>query len=99
VPLPHGTLPAEWRETAPMPTGDQPASPYGALALRLTPADAQVFIDGEPWVDTGDLAELVVHVPAGTHVVEVRKDGYRTFQVEVELSEGATTRLNVRLAP
>jgi hypothetical protein len=36
-------------------------------------------------------------VPAGDHVVEVRKPGYQTFRVEVELSEGATTRLNVRL--
>jgi hypothetical protein len=38
-----------------------------------------------------------MHVPAGRHVVEVRKDGYRPFRVEVELSEGAATALNVRL--
>ena len=97
VPLPHGALPPEWRETSPPMTGDRPASPYGILAVRVSPSDAEVAIDGEAWVDTGDLSELVVHVPAGEHVVEVRKPGYQTFRVEVELSEGATTRLNVRL--
>lgn len=76
---------------------DRPASPFGILALRLEPSDAVVLIDGEamPGFDLGP--DLVIHLTAGWHKVEVRRAGYQTFQTDIELSEGATTRLNIRL--
>jgi hypothetical protein len=97
VPTPLSNLPAEWRERAAPTAGGQPASPFGILTVRVDPSDAQIAVDGETWLGTENVSELVLHVPAGRHVLEVRKDGYRPFRVEVELSEGAATSLNVRL--
>jgi hypothetical protein len=77
--------------------GGQPVSPFGILELLVTPADAQIVIDDEVWLMTEDQTELVLHVPAGPHRLEVRKDGYQTFRTGIELSEGSRTRLSVRL--
>jgi PEGA domain len=102
VPRPRA-LPPEW--TGPEPGGqsggeeDQPASPYGILALLPDPIDAQIYVDGEAWDAVDDQKELVLHLPSGWHAIEVRKAGYRTFSTRVELTEGQTTRLNVKLEP
>jgi PEGA domain len=95
-PIAPRPVPGEWTDVG-APAGSEPASPYGILVLRVEPADAQVLVDGETWLATEDLTELVIHVPAGPHQVEIRKDGYRSFKTGIELSEGARTRLNVTL--
>jgi hypothetical protein len=97
APLPPRALPEEWTSEAAVPSGDRPASPFGILAIRVEPADAQIVVDGEVWLGTDNRTELVIHVPAGWHELEVRKSGYQTFKTEVELAEGARTRLHVRL--
>jgi hypothetical protein len=95
-PMPQ-TLASELATGLPAPTGDRPASPYGMLAIRVEPVDSLILIDGDVWLGTEAQRDLVVHVPAGWHTLEVRKDGYRSFQTKLELSEGATTRLSVTL--
>jgi hypothetical protein len=78
---------------------ERAASPFGILGLRIDPADAQIVVDGEVWTGTSADTELVVHVAAGWHRIEVRKAGFQTFKTELELSAGATTRMNVTLMP
>jgi PEGA domain len=95
--LPPQPVPEEWTVVSGGSAGAEPASPYGVLVLQVQPADAEILIDGKPWLSTEDLTQLVVHVPAGAHQLEIRKEGYRSFQTGIELSEGATTRLNVAL--
>jgi hypothetical protein len=95
-PEPPRTLPSEWTAGA-VPAGERPASPFGILVLRVEPADAQIAIDGEVWLGTASRTELAIHVAAGWHTLEIRKAGYQPFRTEIELSEGATTRLNVQL--
>ncbi len=90
-------LRGEWTASVPAPVGDRPASPYGILTIRVDPVDAQILVDGEPWVASDRQDALVIHLPAGWHKLEVRRDGYQTSRTEIELSEGGTTRLNVRL--
>lgn len=97
TPLTPRALPDEWTTRSEMPVGDRPASPFGVLALTVEPADAQIVIDGEIWLGTAERTELVIHVPSGWHDLEVRKDGYQTFRTRMELSEGGTMRLGVRL--
>ena len=96
LPEPPRTLPSEWTAGA-VPAGERPASPFGILVLRVEPGDAQIAVDGEVWLGTANRTELAIHVAAGWHTLEVRKAGYQPFRTEIDLSEGATTRLNVQL--
>ncbi len=90
------SVPKAWA-VLPESVGDRPASPFGILALWIDPADAQVFVDGERWQGTEGATEHVIHLQAGWHQLEVRKDGFQPFRTGIELSEGGSTRLNVRL--
>lgn len=90
-------LPREWTEPQEDAAGDELASPYGILALRTDPADARIVVDGEAWGAAEGQAEFVIHLPAGWHQLEVRREGYQVFSTRVELSQGHTTRLDVRL--
>jgi PEGA domain len=74
-----------------------PQGAYGSLAVRVQPNDAEVSIDGEPWRAPGGQERLIVEVAEGSHTVEIRKNGYRTYVTQVEVRRGATTPLNVSL--
>ena len=88
-------VPREWTE--PPAYGEQPASPYGILALRTDPSDAQVIVDGEAWAPVAGQPEFVIHLVAGWHQIDVRRDGYQPFTTRVELMEGQTVRLDASL--
>ncbi len=87
----------------PPPTSSVPRSTsrvrFGILTLRVQPAEAQVRIDGEVWGHLGGMEELSIHLPAGTHWIELLRDGQPAFSTEVEIQLGRTTPLNIRLAP
>lgn len=73
------------------------AEGYGSVAIRVQPADAEVLIDGERW--DGALGKaLVVQLAAGSHGIEVRKDGYRSYTTQVEVRRGETSPINVSLS-
>ena len=55
---------------------------------------AEVFVDGG-LVGTTPLIELPL--PAGKHVLEVRKSGFTTWKREIEMLEGAKTRFFAEL--
>jgi hypothetical protein len=44
------------------------------------------------------MEQMTIHLPAGRHHIEIRKEGYRSFVTEVEIERGVETPLNVRLA-
>ncbi|MEQ1761163.1 MAG: PEGA domain-containing protein [Vicinamibacterales bacterium] len=96
-PPPPRSLPGEWTEQPLSAPGGQPASPYGILAIHVEPGDAQTFVDGQAWGAVQGLPELVIHLPAGWHQLEIRKEGYQAFSTRLEMSEGQTMRLNVTL--
>ena len=82
-------------ETAVQLTAD---AKFGQVAIRVQPVDAEVVIDGEPWKGAPGAERLVVHLSAGTHRVEIRKDGFDSFVTAVEIRRGEVTVLNVSLA-
>jgi hypothetical protein len=73
------------------------AEGFGALSLRVQPGEADVLLDGEAWEGPGDDERLVVQLGVGTHRLEIRKDGYRSYSTEVNVRAGETTVLNVAL--
>lgn len=86
------------RGRAPMPApGDRNADRFGSVAVRVQPADAEVFIDGERWDTPAGENRLLVELSEGTHRVEVRKAGYKTYTSTVTIRSGETVTLNVSL--
>jgi hypothetical protein len=89
------------RRGQPPPARPAPSQPgesaeYGAIAVRVQPADAEVVVDGERW-ESPDAGDLTLQLSEGTHRVEVRKDGFRTYTAEIRVRRGETTSLNVSL--
>jgi uncharacterized membrane protein len=66
------------------------------MSIRVQPANAEVFIDGERWESSGE-DRLVVQVAPGTHHVEVRRDGYRTYATDINVRPGETSTVNISL--
>ena len=108
APDPRGSVredrePAEDSEDAPPPprggrdeTGvDVGRGGPGSLSLRVWPADASVYVDGE-FRGTGRQLRTLQLEP-GTHRVEVVRPGFPTFQREVEIRAGRTEDLQVTL--
>jgi hypothetical protein len=80
------------------PRGGQVNSDYGTLAIRVQPLDAEVSVDGEAWRGPGGGQErLVIELAEGSHTVEIRKAGFRTYVTQVEIRRGQTAQLNVSL--
>jgi hypothetical protein len=75
-----------------------PAIAPGALHIRVSPAGAAIFIDGER-APAPDAKGLIAGVPAGRRFVEVRLRGHRTFKKDVVVQSGKTSELTVTLAP
>jgi hypothetical protein len=106
TPLAAGEAPAvrPGKPARPLAPPDAPAEGeaaridgYGAIAIRVQPADAEVLIDGRRW-DGGTDKGLVVQLAAGMHSVEIRKDGYRTYTAQVDVRGSETSSINVSLS-
>ena len=71
---------------------------FGTLTLRVQPSDAEVTIDGAPWRGAADSdGVLSIQVPAGTHRVEIGREGYVSYVADVVVRANAATPLNVML--
>lgn len=70
---------------------------FGALAIRVHPADAVILVNGERWDRPDGEARLSLELAAGSHDVEVRRDGHRTYQTAIEVKPGEVTTVNVSL--
>lgn len=81
---------------SPMPPAQPAAQGAGVLAIRVQPADATVIVDGEQWQASGS-DRLELQVTAGSHRIEIRKDGYQPFSTTVQTTAGQTTPVNVSL--
>jgi hypothetical protein len=99
--------PAQPRRQAPRaapPAGDVEAAVvqgegFGSLVIRVQPSGSDVLIDGERWQGPEGSERLVVQVSAGTHRVEVRKEGSTPFSTTIRVRPGETVPLNVSLPP
>jgi hypothetical protein len=67
------------------------------VAIRVQPADAEVLIDGERWNGASGTA-LVVQLASGSHRIEIRKEGYRSYTAEIDVRSRETSPINVSLS-
>ncbi len=82
-------------EAPPVPASSAEA---GTIAIRVQPAGADIFIDGEQWEGPGADEQLVVQVAPGAHRIDIRRDGYRGYSADVDVRAGDTSPLNVSLS-
>lgn len=86
------------RDNAPIEEA-APSAPtdYGLLALRVQPGTFGLMIDGERWEAPLSNDGTNLQLPVGRHVIEVEKEGYRSYITEVTVTKGETSSLNVSL--
>lgn len=70
----------------------------GTIAIRVQPAGSDILIDGEQWKGPDADEQLVVQVAPGAHRIDIRRDGYRGYAVDVDVRVGDTSPLNVSLS-
>lgn len=81
----------------PAPRRGQEPSDYGAISVRVQPAGAQIFVDGERWDAPEGSDRIVIQLLAGEHRLEIRMEGYRSYSTSVRVAPGETAGLNVSL--
>jgi len=95
APPPQGAYPPP---RAPFPSPGS-RSESASLSIRVQPATAEVFIDGERWQGAaGGDERLVVQVAPGVHHVEARSEGYRTYQSDITVRPGEASTVNISLS-
>jgi len=72
------------------------AEGFGTLVLHVQPREAEVSIDGQRWLTSGD-GEFEVQLSAGRHRVEVELQGFQRFSTEVDVRDDAPTPINISL--
>lgn len=94
APVPQGAYPPP--QGAYPPPGNRAES--ASLSIRVQPANAEVFIDGERWQGPVGDERLVVQIAPGIHHVEARSEGYRTYQSDITVRPGETSTVNISLS-
>ena len=94
-PVPRAMPPVAGVPAPQAPTAE--AARTGMLAMRVQPADASIYIDGEPWRGPRGQERLVVQLGEGSHRVRVEKPGFQAFSVDIDVRAGETTSFNVSL--
>ena len=71
------------------------------VRLEVTPKNASVYVDRyyAGIVDDFDGFFSPLSLPAGAHLIEIRKEGYRTLVLEVNLEPGQTIRYKRTMEP
>jgi hypothetical protein len=69
---------------------------FGTLVLHVQPREAEVSIDGQRWLTSGE-GQFEVQLPAGRHRIEVQLQGFERFSSEVDVRDDGPTPINVSL--
>ena len=62
--------------------------------VTTTPAGAEIIIDGN---STGQLSPSRVQIPAGTHIIALKLNGFQVVRRGIEVSEGSTVPVTEEL--
>jgi hypothetical protein len=64
--------------------------------VTTTPPGAEIIIDG---ISSGQFSPSRVQIPAGTHVIALKLNGFQVVRRGVEVSEGSTVPVTEQLKP
>ena len=70
---------------------------FGTLSLRIVPANADVWIDGEHWRNLNAAIPLVIQLSEGKHKIEIARENYQRYANEIEIKAGEANSINVSL--
>jgi PEGA domain len=73
------------------------SSRFGTLSIRVQPAGAEVFVDGERWNFPESSDRLILELSEGPHRIEIRKEGHEPYVSTVRIRAGEAATLNVSL--
>jgi hypothetical protein len=96
-PAPASPPPPGGPATPASPSTQSAPSRAAVLSIRVQPAGATVFIDGERWSGPDDGERLIVQVPDGRRRIEVEREGYERFSTEIDVLAGQTVPVNINL--
>ena len=82
------TLTESEQRTITLPTLDMI---MGSIDVKVTPVNADVFIDGKK---VGTTPDVFRNVPVGSRIVEIRKEGYETLKKTVSVNENTLASLS-----
>ncbi len=68
----------------------------GSLSVTTDPPGAEVYVDG---VLRGGSPATIPDLPAGTHMLRFKREGYQVITVLVEIPAGKTTEYSTALVP
>jgi hypothetical protein len=97
---PRGPMGRRGPQPPPPPANQAPGAQsgaFGTLSIRVTPADADVMVDGERRAAPPEPEPLTLDLPEGRHTIEIRRQGYITYITEIDVHRGQTTPLTVSL--
>jgi serine/threonine-protein kinase len=80
-------------EAAPAPPAAPPAATKATLAIAAALPGTQITVDGRHLGVTGGDGRSSVDVEAGTHSIELAKDGFETKRLQKRFAVGETVRL------
>jgi len=69
---------------------------FGTLVLHVQPREAEVSVDGQRWMTSGE-GEFEIQLPAGRHRVEVELQGFQRFSSDIDVREDGPTPVNISL--
>ena len=69
---------------------------FGTLVLHVQPREAEVSVDGQRWMTSGE-GEFEIQLPAGRHRVEVELQGFQRFSSDIDVRDDGPTPVNISL--
>lgn len=69
---------------------------FGTLSVSVTPSDAEITLDGQKQALTSG-NRFVIQLGEGVHHLVIRKNGYDTFEADLQICRGRTLSFEVNL--
>ena len=72
---------------------------FGTLSVSVTPSDAEITLDGQKQSLTGGTSanRFVIQLTEGVHRLVIKKNGFDSFETDLQIRRGRTLSFDVNL--